>query len=344
MKKNEKLEKVIIKSDHPLFAHIPPRDNTMFSQMSGHDLQDLIFYLNLYPLELRNRLGLDQAITFGFEIETELVDYKRLDDECEEDKFPGWRDEYDCSLQSGREIQSPILRDTQKSWEELKQMCTFLKDISCIDKCAGGHIHVGAQIFQGDLKALLNFLKCWAVYEHIIYRFCYGEFLNARPKLKKYAPPVAPQLLELYDKFKEQPDSLVEKLFWDIDRHSAINFGNTYNLKKTEEYNTIEFRCPNGSLEPVIWQNNLNLFARLLLYSKSARYDDRIIDQRREANGETIPLDFYSEIYLQQALEFCDLIFTKNVDKLYFLRQYLKSYQIADTYCRADTFIKKIKH
>ena len=38
----------------------------------------------------------------------------------------------------------------------------------------------------------------------------------------------------------------------------------------------------------------------------------------------------YDEIFLDQALEFADLIFTNNLDKIYFLKQYLKGFELAN--------------
>ena len=45
----------------------------------------------------------------------------------------------------------------------------------------------------------------------------------------------------------------------------------------------------------------------------------------------------YRNIYLEQAIELADLIFKRNIDKIYFLRQYLKSFQETDFY---DEFVK----
>ena len=45
----------------------------------------------------------------------------------------------------------------------------------------------------------------------------------------------------------------------------------------------------------------------------------------------------YNQIYLEQALELCDMIFDNNLDKIYFLRQYLKSFE---TTFRIDKLVK----
>ena len=127
------------------------------------------------------------------------------------------------------------------------------------------------------------------------------------------------------------------------DRYNAINFQNVGNPSKFSTNNTIEFRCPNGTLEPVIWQNNVNLLVNILNYSKSNTYDDDTISKRREINGDKYyELEWYNQIYLVQALELCDMLFDNNLDKVYFLRQYLKSFQIGESILdRPKTFVKK---
>ena len=46
----------------------------------------------------------------------------------------------------------------------------------------------------------------------------------------------------------------------------------------------------------------------------------------------------YKNIFLTQAIEFVDLIFNNNLDKIYFLRQYLKSFEEKDSYEKAKKF------
>ena len=92
-------------------------------------------------------------------------------------------------------------------------------------------------------------------------------------------------------------------------RYIAVNFDNVQNTKKFKQDNTIEFRCPNGTLEPAIWQNNVNLCIKLLQYSCNSQYNDDLIN-KRFSDGLTdkeLNLNLY------------------NVDKIYFLKQYLKS-------------------
>ena len=61
-------------------------------------------------------------------------------------------------------------------------------------------------------------------------------------------------------------------------------------------------------------------------------------------NGIPNNLRAYNEtINLKQALEFCDLIFTNNLDKVYFLKQYLKSFKIrTEPYYKAKKFTRTV--
>ena len=73
-----------------------------------------------------------------------------------------------------------------------------------------------------------------------------------------------------------------------------------------------------------------------MLYSKSDNFNNLLLDKRKHELllEEKTP----NEIYLNDALEFADLIFDNNLDKVYFLRQYLKSFEVSKEYEMAKTF------
>lgn len=48
-----------------------------------------------------------------------------------------------------------------------------------------------------------------------------------------------------------------------------------------ENRSTIEFRCPTVILDTIIWQNNVNVFMNILLYSKIIDFDDDIVKSRK---------------------------------------------------------------
>ncbi len=345
-KQNQNVEKAIMNADSPIFHFVKPRANNSFSDMSGIDLQELLYYVERYYLKLRNRLGLDDSVTFGLELEFEKAMKDRIASTLEAYHLDNiWKLKGDSSLQNGAEINSPILKDQSDSWNQLKKVCQVVSTHAAIGKNSGGHIHIGTQVLGNKTESWMNFIKLWSVYENIIYRFVYGNYLSARPSMKQYAKPVTEDFWKDYQSMLEYDSFTLNDILRKIShqRYQAVNFNNVRNFEQFQSKNTIEFRCPNGTLEPVIWQNNVNLFVHLLQYSKSTGYDDDMVQKRRRINEDRYSsLDFYGEIYLQQALELCDMIFTNNFDKVYFLRQYLKSFEIGNKeLAKPKLFVKK---
>lgn len=332
--------------NNPLFRYIKPYNNDLFSKMNGRDLQDLLYYVDNYYLELRNRLGFDDYITFGLELEFENANINNIEKNLSKKLLSKtWKLDDDFSLKNGAEIDSPILQDNFDSWNNLKKVCSVLEKNASIGSASGGHIHVGTQVIGKKTEFWLNFIKLWSVYENVIYRFAYGEYSNARSSMNLYAEPLANNLWKDYKQLKKSDNLIMEEVIKKIShkRCQAINFNNVYDYNNICEKNTIEFRCPNGSIDPIIWQNNVNLFVNILLYSKSTKYDNDIIQNRKKINeNKYSKLCWYNEIYLQQALELGDMLFVNNIDKVYFLRQYLKSFIISDEkLAKAKTFTKK---
>lgn len=101
---------------------------------------------------------------------------------------------------------------------------------------------------------------------------------------------------------------------------------------------TIEFRSPNGTFNPIIWQNNINLICKFLSSCSNnlnAYYDEKIIQRATNVlntKRKSKMLD------IDGALELCDMIFDNNLDKVYFLRQYLKDYKIENSTLKNKIF------
>mgnify|MGYP007013875692 FL=1 len=83
----------------------------------------------------------------------------------------------------------------------------------------------------------------------------------------------------------------------------------------------------------------------MLCYCKSTSFNDDTVQHRHQLNLDRFAkLILYDEIYLEQALELCDMLFSNNFDKVYFLRQYLKSFKVcknSNSYPKAHTLTKK---
>lgn len=283
---------------------IDKNKNDKFSSLRGLDLQELIYQIDCFDLSYRKNLNLPKKLTFGTEIEYENYD-KRFVDKYINENLMNWYSGYDGSLFSGGEIISPILTDTRKTWKELRDICTFLKDNKARNECSGAHIHVGSHILNGKIGNWINFIKLYIAYESIMFRFFYGDKINARVNLCKYASPIADVLYNHLEDLKNQENlSDFEEILNFRSRYYAINFSNVKfnnSFNEIKEKNTIELRCPNGTIEEVIWQNNINTFAKLILKAKSENLDEEFLDYKLK-DGVIKPYEqfyIYNEIRLK---------------------------------------------
>lgn len=319
------------RNQNDVFHFLNPNGCDTLSKMKGIDLQELIYLSNHYFLELRKDINLPGEITFGCELEMENAQqssiYRKMDDL--ELIASGWKMKDDGSLDFGVEINSPVLKDKEQSWKELNAVCHILKDYSRVGKNSGGHIHFGSQALGKKVIHWENFFQLWAGYEHVVYRFVYGDQLDARESLQRYASPLAPSIFrnqeELFETKKEGVLSFLTPL--SHSRYQAINLGNV--CKEYGRDSTIEFRAPNSTQEAVIWQNNVNLLGKMLVYAtEDDKFDkEKVQFQMQTMEEKKLGLEDYQEIYLQDALELSDQVFSNNLDKVYFLRQYLKSFE-----------------
>ena len=325
-------------NDETIFEYLEPFGNDMISTFNDRDLNEILLSLNKYYLEYREILGIDKDITFGIEIEIEqfkckleeFYDFQLLiNSVVGNDKWDTKNDislynysPFDKKLIFGREITSGVLIDTDKSWIDIKNVCDIASLYGIIgDKC-GAHIHVGAQILGDNALYWYRFLKLLVIYENVIYRFLYGEYLTHRPMIMEKTKPGA----LFYD-------SKLEKIYQGLDGGllnmlNILNSGNNLFSKELkyfgvsfwhmlcdDEYNlydnynvcnkhcTVECRASNGTTNPIIWQNYVNFFIKMLLYCKSDKFDDEVLNRRkRDVEGIFSNLSEYSKIYLYQAI------------------------------------------
>ena len=328
---NEHRQTVNICDNAEIFKFLNPNSNDKLSNLNHSDLNEFLRLLDKYYLYMRERLGFDKFITFGLEIEFHEAMLERLNKRLKE-LLPGWEAIPETAASNAGEIPTPIMYDTKAYWKKFSIACKLAFECGINAHNCGGHIHVGANILGQNSSAWKNFILLFTAYEHIIFRFCYGELLTERESLYIYAEPL---YTSFWNDIKSQINSSndLESTIEILNRGwaHAVNLDNvTVPISSKLEFgNTIEFRNPNGSFNPIIWQNNLNLVINLLLYSKNPNFDDsRVLRRQKISYNNFYNLLDYRKIYLDQALELCDLIFTNNFDKVYFLRQYLKSFQI----------------
>lgn len=306
--------------------------------------------LRIFDIKYRDKINLPKNVKFGTEIEFENACYHDTFELIQKKKkLSKWVLKGDATVNTffegkdyGGELISPILHDTKESWSQLKTACQLLRhNLALIQGRAGAHIHIDSNILKDDDNLILNLIKLWMVYEHVIYRFAYGEE-NTMPRgsISWHASPVAPYINEFlleYDNNNKIYEEIKKMTFMKdchlyylfslyVKNPNAINTGINFHHCKgisDDELNTIEIRCPNGTLNHITWQNNINLFTKLLIYCASSNFDKEFIDKKIK-KYKYKRLEQYSDIYFSDAVELANLIFDNELDKMYFFKQYLK--------------------
>jgi len=351
-----------IGNNRKIFEYLNPCDNVILTELNNSDRYNILLEMKKYYLELRSKLGINQDVTFGLEIEFENANRNVIEDSIST-SFPtgDWKVVDDGSLYNGGEINSSVLKDTEESWIDLSTVCDIVDENAYVLDNTSAHVHIGMQILGNNPKYWGNFVKLWMAYENIIFRFLYGEYLSPRNAILEQARPIA---LDLIDKYKTgRIDERAKKstayyMFKLLDagedfrerRKRSVNFTNVssiepYKYNSFGSMQTIEFRSPNGTFNPIIWQNNVNLLVHLFMYAKSDKFDEDIIIKRMKMLEEAmIPSNIrrYSRIYNDQVLELADLIFDNNLDKIYFLRQYYKDGNVSNmAMCKSEEFTRR---
>ena len=327
-----------------IFNYLYPSDNIELTKLKKQDLYKILILIDKYYLEYRNTLNLNNNITFGLEIEFENTKYKKIDNLIKQLNLDTtWQTKEEITINNGGETNSPILKDDIKTWLQLKEILKIIKKEAIIKNSSSGHIHVGKQILNDDVESWKNFIKLWIAYENIIYRFGYNEYLNARSCINMYAGPIAKDLkndlrykLNNYEKIIKVLNKHCRTYAFNVDH---IGISNLYN---SNILNTIEFRNFNATFNEIIWQNNVNFLTKFLLYCNSTNFNIDIINKRIKNNKDTykFPIHSYHQINVRQAIELSDLIFNNNLDKIYFLRQYFKSFQTSENYVKSKRITK----
>ena len=323
-----------------------------FTTFDKYDITELLKIINDHKMEYRDNLSLPDNVTFGIEIETVGMRSKKLSQMLQTKRK--WKVTHDKSIKiDGAEVISPILLDRPAYWKEIFAVCNDLKDLNLmINYQTAGHIHIGADgIINNDPEKLKRILKAWSAYENIIYRFSIGKWSHLRDgAIHKYAKPIAFDYRNKVLKKEHEKLSYEELLYLAyFRRYSGLNLKNLYDYFKAsccKEYfeafmkcdgvslkDTVEVRTPNATIDPVIWQNNINFFVKFFLAAVNDKFDDEKLNdiinsmefKLRIINNELINLtyDDYEKSDLDKALELADIIFDNNLDKITFLKQYI---------------------
>ena len=265
------------------------------------------------PLEYRPILTIPKNINFGIELEMEKVDPRVVYHLVKNGLGGDWNVKVDDSLEllHNAEIVSPVLQNTRETWVIIKKMGEILERLNPDYHKASFQVN-----FDGSLlptpEDRLRFLKLYAMYEDIIYRFSKGEDEEYRDSLETYASPI---ILSLKGVVKLSPDYALE-MFTNQKRY-GIAF-------KNQKQDLIEFRTPNSTSNTVLIQNYITTFYYLLQYVIKNRYDKKRVDEYIDHYYKSYILESYERCNEEKAIEFATEIFPHQVDRSMFLHQYLK--------------------
>lgn len=302
--------------------------------LNQDDLRDLFTKLEEYKLKYRTSIDVAEYQSFGTEIEFQGSKLEDVAATIGGNKhFRDWKIKPDDSVTSykqgklyGGEVTSPVLHNKKKDWLELQTILKMLKELKCIATSSTAfHIHIGVQIFKDDLKYLIRFIKVWCIFEPIIFRFGYDEYDTPRPYITIFATPIRSLYLRLYNQNHNFFNERSTTKEFDFGKNRAVSFKNYHFISSDEEeFNTIEIRCLNGTLDDITAQNNINFFIKLMEYVTSDKYDAKLIDKLFKQLKE-ISLEDYSNLDINSALLLGDLIFDNTIDKINYLKQYVKA-------------------
>ena len=277
----------------------------------------------------KNILNLPKNLTFGIEIEYEklkLIQAGRLLDKLKDNNpnLKGWINKCEVDIcetnkyneKMNGEISTPILTDKKENWESLKEVLTMLNNNGAIitDVC-GGHVNIGIHILENNIDYYKNMILLWLLYSDYIRKFSFGEFKSLRKFGKLYFQSFDKNLVlcELEKEIK----SIYELDSSFFDKHHELYLHRLYGDRIYRD-DRIEFRLPNGSLSPSIWQNYVNFFAHFILSCKKELDREKIIYDIKNNNSNIIDL--------------INLVFDKESDKEDFLIQTLKTNKV---YCKS---------
>lgn len=354
--------------------------NIILSSLSKEELTNLFKQINTFPMRFRKELIISQDFSFGNEIEINSIPLDKVVLLVElfnhthelngDDKYVVHQEET-----AAAEVVTPILNNTENNWITFYDMYEMLYlSGATIAGNTSSHVHVGTHKINTPEKLSL-LLKTLVVFEPIIFKFGYGRKDISRALLRfrdenhcVFSPMMSPKrvrtFVEILDSYNHKSPGSMFGAFKnfirkDLSFRPVFNFNNfdfsklQYSLElEANDEDHMEVRCFNGSLNPEIVQNNINLIIHIIQavvedkidkayvcaeYEKykKKRYDfDTRFAKFEAKKGEQYNrlLDGFSEVKLEKALKLADMIFNNELDKYYFLKQYLKLFEVEPQY------------
>ena len=254
--------------------------------------------------EVATKLKTPQGSTKGMELESsgniryyggykKNIDYELMRAENER--------RWGCSRDgSGIEFTSYVMEDDEQATKSIYYICDELKKqrhgVTDID---GGHVHVGSDMLT-NVQSYKNLLEIWYSMERAMFLVSNQEF--ELPRLSAvydeyYAEPKSKKLNNLLQTGNvkmvqaESIDEFVYPLKWYLGKSSSINLCNFDKKGKK----TIEFRTPNGTINPKIWIENINFFTALVKLAEDL-YQIQIKSEEERTEEENRKIQVFQTI------------------------------------------------
>ena len=211
--------------------------------------------------------------------------------------FGGFDAKRDISLSGynghgGVEIISPILMNHNLENLNLVARLIQMNNLGVNETC-GAHVHIGAD-FLDSTEAWKNLCEIWGNNEDLMYQITNQQGSALRGGVKEYARPISPKIAKALqegsinleseqdlDKFVNAVKNLQYGEFGEFThivrdhpeinphelgfhKYYGLNFKNINSVNK----NTIEFRLPNGTVDPQTLMDNIRLFSSVVAISK----------------------------------------------------------------------------
>ena len=275
-------------------------------------MRNLDIKLENFPLIYRSKLTIPSYINFGLELELDKVDYEEVRELVRREVNGSFDVKIDKSLTKGQnaEIVTPVLQNNKQTWILLKKLGELLEKLNPDYNLCSFQVNFDGKLLP-RVEDRARFLKLYAMYEDIIYRFSLGEDESFRDSIETYAYPIILMLKGI----NHHSDKSIVDMF---SRHKR------YGICFKDNRDLIEFRSCNMSSNPIMWQNYVTTFYYLIDACMCRRIDMKQIDYYIDHFYKSYILENYSLEKKDKAIEFCDLIFKKSDDKISFMHQYLK--------------------
>lgn len=293
---------------------IPLNEETKkIAVLSTYTIQDertrksILNRLKIEDTEIRSKIDIPPEMTVGIEIES----VGKMSKEIQYLKvlmLGDWEAKKDGSLEGdheepGVEVTSPILHgDDPEINNKISHVANLLiNGGQTVNKSCGGHIHIGADYFK-DYESYQNLVDLWINCEQIFYIISNKMGEVPRTSIAEYAKPISKSFETIIEEGSVDFANIISlramenQLNRASQRTNGINFNNLSDYEK----HTIEFRLPNGTIDPNTWIENINLFGNTLRKCKE------ITEIRKKDKDELTPEE-KSELKVFNSLVFGDL-------------------------------------